>query len=104
MSDVPVEPVFEIDEAVSYEWCHLAVYQHPTHAGQYVTFTDSGCSCNSWEPPTPEEIAAAEPEQRPDARRVVLDFISRNHWSISAGDGIRELERFETAMNALEHK
>lgn len=97
-----MEPVFEIDETVSYEWCHFAAYPHPSNPGRYAVFTNSGCSCDYWEHPTVEEARAEVPLSRPQVRKAMTEFMDYYKAYINAGEAIRNLERFETEMNAVE--
>lgn len=101
MSD-EVESVFEIDDAVSYEWTHFAVFRHPTYPGKFTTHWNSGCSCNSWEEPSVDELRADEPIERPEVRRQLISFLDTNKYTFSPGDTVRHLEEFEVAMSEQE--
>lgn len=101
MSD-EIEPVFEIDDAVSYEWTHFAAYRHPTYPEKFTSWQDSGCSCDYWEPPTSEQLRAGEPLTRPQLRSEVTSYLaSGTDWFTPAGT-VRYLEEFEVAMNEAE--
>jgi hypothetical protein len=99
MSDVAVEAVFEVSEAISYEWTHLAVYRHPSYPDMFTTACSSGCSCDGWEPPTADELRAGEPLPRPEVRRKLLSYMDTNKSWFSPGATVRYLEEFEIAMN-----
>lgn len=96
------EPIFEIDDAIQYEWCRLAIYRHPVRPECCSIWSGSGCSCSFWEPPSEHDLLAAEPYFRAQARARVIQFIESHRWCIDAGDAIRYLERFEVAMNEAE--
>ena len=98
MSDVKIEPVFEIQDNVQFEWCAFAVYRHPTKSGKYATSSDSGCSCSRWTPLTEKQLQFAEPLDRASARLALTGFLTSQSAFINAGAAIRYLERFEIAM------
>lgn len=101
MSD-EVESVFEIDDAVSYEWTHFAVFRHPTYPDKFTTAWSSGCSCDGWEPPTLQELRAGEPIGRPQVREDLRGYLAGNTSWFNPGATVRYLEEFETAMNEQE--
>ena len=101
MHDSLPEPILEITDGASYEWCTLMLFHHPTQPG-YAIVSNSGCSCSYFECPTKEQLAAQPPLTRPQARERVKAFCTEFHYYITAGSAIRYLERFEDAVREVE--
>jgi hypothetical protein len=93
------EPIFEVDQYVGYEWAACEVYPHPLRPGTYAFFSDSGCSCDSYEAPTLGQLHAATPLGRGEVRTALINFLDMSGSYFSPGEAIRHLERFQEAMS-----
>lgn len=90
---------FSVGSSGGYEWTEFHVYQHPREPRKFVTWSDSGCSCNWYEAPTLEQLEACTPEGK---REVYAEFSkwwdSIGTYYDCSGTKIDNLERLRSSL------
>lgn len=94
-----IEPIFEVDANVPYEWASIKFYRHPNEPEKFAASSGSGCSCDGWEDPTLDELRAEYPMSKTQARYRLKAFLESRGSYFRVGEVIRHLERFEVEMN-----
>lgn len=83
-----MKQVFYVTTGGGYEWADWAVYTHPRESKRFAVYTDYGCSCNGFEPPSEKDLEGDSPLRR---KEVIAMF--REWWDNRSYDGRSYVDR-----------